>query len=250
MERSVRPVHYVGTSMGAVLAACFACGLSYSQILRRITSVTRRDVAAFSPEIILGAFATSLFRANPLKETIAHLVDADSFDELRTPLTVTAVDSKSGELVLFGSGGRSQVPLVDALYASCALPVYYPPARIGDREYVDGGMRAVLPLDVAVRFDPDLVFAVEVGPSFWADPAEREARVPPMVRAHGQAIGILMAAQTEDTIGRWKHGAVPLVLVRPRREREVTFAAHHAVRYVEEGFRSANVALDEWNGNR
>ena len=32
-----------------------------------------------------------------------------------------------------------------------------PPARIGDRDYADGGLRAVLPLDVAGRFNPDLV---------------------------------------------------------------------------------------------
>ncbi len=250
MERGVKPFHYVGTSMGAVMAACFAYGLSYSQILRRITSITRSDVASLSPGMLLGPFANSVFRAGPLKDTIAALVGTDTFDSLEVPLTVTAVDSKSGELVLFGAGGRNSVSLVEALYASCALPLYYPPAQIGDRDYVDGGVRAVLPLDVAVRFNPELLFAVEVGPSLSAEPAEKPERLPPLVRAHGQAIGILMAAQTERIIARWKPGPVPLVLVRPKRESEVTFAVDHVVRYVEIGYREANVVLDEWTVDR
>ncbi len=250
MERGVKPVHYVGTSMGAVMAACFAYGLSYSQILKRITSITRSDVASLSPAVLLGPFANNLFRAGPLKDTIAALVGTDTFDSLEVPLTVTAVDSKSGELVLFGAGGRTSVSLVEALYASCALPLYYPPAQIGNRDYVDGGLRAVLPLDVAMRFDPELLFAVEVGPSLHAEPAEKAERLPPMVRAHGQAVGIMMAAQTEQTIERWRNGPVPCVLVRPNRESEVTFAVHHVVRYVELGYREANAALDEWIGDQ
>ena len=59
-----------------------------------------------------------------------------------------------------------------------------------------------------------------------------------------------MAAQTEHIIARWKPGPVPLVLVRPKRESEVTFAVDHVVRYVEIGYREANVVLDEWTVDR
>lgn len=245
-ERNLAAMHYVGTSMGAVIAACFASGLSYPEVLKRITSVSQSDVAAFSPGLLLGPLASSLLRAEPLKQTIGELVPAQSFSELVVPLTVTAVDAGSGELVLFGAGGRSRVPLVDALYASCALPVYYPPQRIGDRVYVDGGMRAVLPLDVAAAFDPDLLFAVDAGPSLYSEPSEKEPRVPPMVRAHSGAMRILMAAQAEEAIARWRNGPVPLILVRPTREREATFSVRHVVHYVEEGYRAASRSLDQW----
>ena len=114
----LRPSHYVGTSIGAVVGACFASGLSYDEVLRRISTVTRRDVAVLSPRAVLGVFATSLFQGRAWRETIETLVPAESFDELETPLTVTAVDGESGDLVLFGAGGRSHVTLADALYAS------------------------------------------------------------------------------------------------------------------------------------
>src|SRR6266852_6452490 len=79
-----------------------------------------------------GLWLHSLLRGEPLRDAIAALVPARSFAELRTPLLVTAVDLDSGDLIRFGAGGES-APLVDALWASCALPVFYPPVSLGGR---------------------------------------------------------------------------------------------------------------------
>ncbi len=252
-ERSLTPDHYVGTSMGAVIAACLASGLSYEQSLVRMTQVRRADVAALSSAAVLGYFSESFLREAPLRETIARLVPAERFDELDVPLTVTAVDSRNGQLVLFGAGGRERVPLVDALYASCALSVYYPAGRIGDRLYVDGGLRSVLPLDVAALFEPELLFAVNVGPSLYEEPADRKAALPPLVRTHGNALRIMMAAQIEREIARWtgeaasRNGGPRVVIVRPVMEGEATFAVDRVGYYVEEGYRAAVRALS-WDG--
>jgi NTE family protein len=245
-ERDMMPVHYVGTSMGAVVAACFASGLTYREVLKRITSIARRDVARFSPRVALGLFASSLLRAEPLRETIERLVPVRQFGELEYPLTVTTVDAANGELLALGAGGRSHVPLLDALYASCALPVYYPPGRVGDRVCLDGGMRAVLPLELAAGFDPDVLFAVDAGPSLYAEPEEGESPKPAMVRAHDRAIRILMASQAEEAIARCRSGPVPLLLVRPIRRQSATFAVEDVVSYVEEGYRAATRVLDRW----
>ncbi len=228
------------------MAACFASGLSYSQALKRVMSITRRDVAALSPGALLGLFADSLLREEPLRDTIAKLVPARRFEELTVPLTVTAVDADNGQLVLFGAGGRSRVPLIDALYASCALPLYYPPGVVGDRRYFDGGLRAVLPLDVASGFDPDSIFAVMVGPSVFEPMPTNGALVPAMVRVHNTAMRILMASQTEAVLRRWSNAPVPLALVRPRLEHGATFAVDQAIGFVEEGYRSAVRALGTW----
>jgi NTE family protein len=249
-ERGITPAHFVATSMGAVVAACFASGLSYAEVLRRITSISRRDVAVFSPSSLLGPFAGSLFERAPLVSTIQRLVPVQSFDELQTPLTVTSADLESGELVLFGTGGDEAASLVDALYASCALPLYYPPATVGGRQLADGGLRSVLPLDVAAELDPDLLFAVDVGPSLYSEAPEREMPLPAMLRRHSQAMRILMAEQTEATVARWKDGPIPLVLVRPVREREATFALENVVRFVEKGYRAAHAALEDLFGRR
>ncbi len=243
-EHDVVPTRFVATSMGAVVAACFASGLSYDDVLNRVMHISRQDVARVSPTVFLGPFIRSLFREQPLRDTIGALVPARGFGELAIPLTITAVDIDTGELVLFGSGGRSDVPLLEALYASCALPLFYPPAEIGRRRYVDGGLRAVLPLDVAGGFEPDAVFAVHVGPSFAAPAAAQPPSIPPMMRAHNEAMRVLMAAQVDEAVERWKDRSIPLVLVEPPLERQATFALANIVRYVEEGYRTASRALE------
>ena len=47
-------------------------------------------------------------------------------------------------------GDDGSVPVVDAVRASCALPAIYPPIRLGEEHYIDGGTRENLPVDIAV----------------------------------------------------------------------------------------------------
>jgi NTE family protein len=232
--------------MGAVVAACFASGLDYEDVMQRMAEVRRRDVAMPSATLLFGPLAKSLFSGKRIREALLELVPTRQFSELESPLTVTAVDFDTGQLDLFGAGGRTDVPLIDALCASCALPVYYPPVEIGGRRFVDGGLRAVLPVDVAAKFAPDLIFAVQVGPSFDAEPGWGSDRVPPLIAAHNQAMRTLMAAQADETIARGQSGPVPLVLVEPRVESGATFAVEGAVAYVERGYVAATSALKEW----
>lgn len=243
-EWGLTPGHYVGTSMGAVIAACYASGLTYEEVLIRIAHVSRQDVARISPLALLGSFSPALLRGDPLRQTIAALVPARRFSELKIPLTVTATEAASGQLVLFGAGGWSDVSLIDALYASCALPVFYPPAHIDGRSFVDGGLRAVLPLDVVEQFDPDLIFAVNVGPVLERTP-EEESFLPAMVRAHDTTTRILMAEQIAETIERWRQSRVPLILVEPELE-PGTFAVGKALAHVEEGYRTGYRELARW----
>jgi NTE family protein len=65
----------------------------------------------------------------------------------RTRLLITAVDARTGEFVVFDRDAG--VPLLDAVAASCAVPGVWPPATIGGRRYVDGGMRSPVNADLA-----------------------------------------------------------------------------------------------------
>ncbi|MEX0691744.1 MAG: patatin-like phospholipase family protein [Gemmatimonadales bacterium] len=234
------PAHYVGTSMGAVVAACFAAGLTYQEMLVRMVGIRRKDVAVPAARAALGFFGTSFLRGGPLKETIARLVPAHRFKDLEYPLTVTAVDRATGELVLFGAGGREHTPLVDALCASCALPVYYPPVTIVGREYMDGGLRSVIPLDVASTFAPDLLVGSYVGPVFYADIGGKAPPMPALMRVASDVLRITMAAQAEDEMARWTDRAV---LVRPQMTSDASFAVARVAEFVAEGYRAAMRAL-------
>ena len=260
-ERGAHVTHIIGTSMGAVIGAALAAGSGVDELLRTARSLTAKDFAtARLLTLLKGVFAASLFEPRGLQRTIARLVPATRFDDLTIPLTVTATDFDSGELVFFGvdphpqspaphldlrgEGGRSVMraahgvpPLQDALYASCALPLYFPPAVIDGRRLADGGLRAVVPLQGATRLPVDLVVAVDVGPGFdETTPPGARSPAPALVRAHGDAERIMMAAQTERAIAAWPADAPRLVVVRAVAEREATFAVGQADRYFDAGY--------------
>ena len=241
-QANLEPYTIVATSMGAVVAAALASGLTFDEVRRRSLGLSRKDVAPFNPVALLkGMFAPALISASALRRTIERLVPARRFEHLKIPLTVTATDLDSGELVLFKGG----MELHDALYASCALPLYFPPLELNGRRFADGGLRAVLPLDAARAIPADLVVAVNVGPGFDEVGAQHAAplQIPSLVRAHGEAIRIMMAAQAERAVADWPKEAPRLVYVRAVAEREATFAVERLEYYVEAGYQATKKAI-------
>jgi NTE family protein len=249
------PSHIFATSMGSVIGAALAMGMSLDEIRRRAMGVRRKDIAPFNPTLLVtGLFAKSLFPAAALRKAIARMVPPTEFDRLKIPLTVTAVDLDSGELLLFGGRKRfSEIPLHDALYASCALPLYFPPLEAMGGRLVDGGLRAVLPLGAARELEPDadLFVAIHVGPGFDerlaptapGEPPPAPAKIPNVIRTHGEALRVMMADQVEQVVASWPKDGPKLIYVRAVTDREATFAADRVQDYVEMGFQTTTRAL-------
>src|SRR6266550_2474686 len=246
--------------MGAVVGAALGAGMPFDQIRRRAMGIRRKDVAPFDPLLLVkGLFTRSLFPASALRTAIARIAPPARFESLKIPLTVTAVDVDSGELLLLGGRDRrgQDIDLADALYATCALPLYFPPLEVDGRRLADGGLRAVLPLGPALELekDADLFVAVNVGPGFdergpstngdqpQPPDAPVPARLPRVVRLHGEAMRIMMAEQTERTLADWPKDAPRLVYVRAVAEREATFAVDRIQDYVEMGYQATKKAL-------
>lgn len=244
------PSAYTGTSLGAVVAAGFCAGLDTEAVLGRMVEAGHRGIAKRLLAPFGGVFVQALMRAEPLRRAIEAYLPARRFSELELPLTVTAVDLDSGELVLYGWGGED-VPLVDALMASCALPVFFPPVEIGGRRLGDGGLRGVVPLEPTLLASPELVVAVDIGPGF-DELAAAPSPYPSLVRAHNDATGILMAANSALELQLWQRepDRPRLVYVRPRVEKNATFRMDQARRYAEEGYRATRAALEEAGLNR
>jgi NTE family protein len=72
-------------------------------------------------------------------------------------LRIVAIDATTGDTCVFDR--ESGVDLVDAVAASCAVPTIWPPATIGGRRYVDGGIRSATNADLAAGDEPILVLA-------------------------------------------------------------------------------------------
>jgi predicted acylesterase/phospholipase RssA len=85
---------------------------------------------------------------------------SNDFRRLRASLRLVATELDSSEAVEFGAPGHDRVPISRAVQASAALPVLYPPVRIGGRDYVDGALRKTLHASVALREGAGLVFCI------------------------------------------------------------------------------------------
>lgn len=244
IEAGLAPGHIVATSMGAVIGACFAAGLAPDEILARVGRVGPKGIVRAPWAPWGGLWLRSVLKGEPLRAAIGELLPARSFEELAIPLTVTAVDLDTGNLVLFGTGGEPAL-LLDALWASCALPVFYPPVLLGGRRLVDGGLRGVVPFAAAAGIPADLVVAVDVGPGMDEAEAPVAAHYPALIGLHNDTTGILMAALTMADLARWRAepGRPELLYVRPRVERGATFRVDRAREYAEDGYRAAAAAL-------
>jgi NTE family protein len=241
----LKPTRYVGTSMGAVIATGLAAGLSPDDVTARLLQVRQRDIFSIDRTALLkGVWARSILKPEALRKTLERLLPVATFAELHAPLSITATDLDSGEELIFGAGG-SEVPLLDALCASCALPLFFPPFLLGGRRCADGGLREVVPLQVAGRFPADLVVAVDVGSGFDMEPGRGTPASPALLQLQGDAQRVLMASNSALIRALWlaTPERPPLLWIRPRVRLNETFATDQLQWYLEEGERAAIIAL-------
>jgi len=245
-EAGMRPAEIVATSAGAMVGALIAGGLPYEAIVPLVCAIRREDVMALNRGALLlqGIAARSLLKAEPLRALLHRLLPVHEFARLVLPLRVVATDLDSGESVVFGAAGRTDCTVPEAVYASMALPLYFPPAVIGGRRMAEGGLLHVLPLEPAAGIDADVVVAVDVGPVPLAPPPWMKL-APPLVAAHDRAMAIVMADQKARMVAAWTSdpARAPLVLVEPAVDPYGAFAFDHTVDFIEAGYRAAHAAL-------
>ena len=143
----IRPTFLAGTSIGGLLGALWASAIPAAKII----AIGRgfRFPRRFVPGRVLSW--EQIFPS-----AVSHL-DGRTFEDLGTPLAVSAVDLLAGEEVVLHTG-----PLLPAIRATCAVPGVLPPERLGGRRLVDGGVMNVLPVDLAWSWEPDIVIAVNI----------------------------------------------------------------------------------------
>lgn len=245
-EAGITPIRWIGTSMGAVMAAALASGESAQSILDRVVTVTRDEALQVQwSAIARGIWAPAIMKPAPVRKLIERLVPARSFAALKTPCTLTAVEVKSGREVGFGADGEA-ANLIDVLMATCALPPYFPPAMVNGRTFYDGGLRAAVPIDRAAGIECTCVVAVHTAPGFDETGPNIEVP-PPLIAAADTAIGWLMAGTVELQRQRWDltPGRPPLIWLRPTSDRGATFAADRTATYAEAGYRAMTKVLEE-----
>ena len=119
-------------------------GLGGAAALRLVGALARRPAARpglAGPRRAQGAHGAGV------RAACGHRARVARDDWPATRLRIPAVEAETGEVTVFDSA--SGVSLIDAVAASCAVPLVWPPMTERDRRYIDGGVRSVANVDLA-----------------------------------------------------------------------------------------------------
>jgi NTE family protein len=240
-ERGVRPTLVAGSSIGSLIAAAYAAGMSVDDMERRAVALRSKDLFRIDHlrMVTKRTRSPSLYLAGPLDALVRDIVPATTIRQLSMPLLVNTVDLERGMQVVWGLPGLQDVPVADAVYASCALPGFFPPRTIDGRTCADGGVMHNLPLAIAAP-GMDAVIGVEVGSTSLA--TAHRIKEQGFAAVYMRAATLMMKHLQSAQLATW--GGPPLLLVRPAVWQFQWFAFAHTPRMIQAGYEAAVDAID------
>jgi NTE family protein len=175
-EAGIKPQLVVGTSAGSLVAALYATGRSGAELGMLALGM---DESALTDWSFPGR---GVIRGEALARYVREQTGGLAIEKMKLPLGIVATDLDSGQPILFQRGDPGV-----AVRASSAVPAVFQPVKIGDREYVDGGLVSPVPVRFARLMGAELVLAIDISS-------------PPEGQATGDAMRMLL--QTFAIMGK------------------------------------------------
>ncbi len=240
-EAGVRPDAIMGTSIGALIAAGVAGGYGWRELAEIARKLTKDDIVAINRRAVFfgGVREEAVFRGDHYHEFIERILPVKTFDEMKIPCRLNSVSLVSGEEVWFGTGAREDVPVADAVYASCALPIYFPPLKLDGDFLVDGGVLDVFPVRKAAAWGAERIIGVDVGSEFLP-PAEGFFDRG-MIAIHDRVLNLNLRDQRSRCLDGYD--GPTLLYVRPQVGHLGGWDFERTQYFLEEGYRAAREAL-------
>ncbi|CAG0959871.1 putative NTE family protein [Rhodocyclaceae bacterium] len=220
-----------GTSMGAIVGAAYATGLSADALEKVVSEVNWKETLKSAPRedvpfhrkqldfiftmgfefgvkdggIVAPAGIVPTHQVEALfRRIVANARQTHDFRQLPIPFRAVATDLESGAMVVFDKGD-----LTVAMRASMAVPGAFSPVDYNGRLHVDGMLVRNLPVDVARESCADVVIAVPVG-----NPAATRAQLGSALAVAGQAMNIAIEANEKAQLATLtpKDVSIPVIL--------------------------------------
>ncbi len=256
LEAESIPVDMIGgTSIGAVIGGAYASGLGPEALAGKVSELAAGPLSRLSifkamedPQESKNGlvhkiglffrgqwlFTQALFNPGMIGDkdfqaVINHFIPDIRIEETRIPFRAVAVNLIDGQEVVLSSG-----PMREAVMASCAVPGFMPPVKIGDMQLVDGGTINMMPCGVVRQLGSDVVIGVDVDRAIGAD------------KEFNNAIDVYTRAAM---IGSFHLSNICLreadVVIKPRVGDMKWFELSQATETIEEGERSARESMEE-----
>jgi NTE family protein len=147
----VSPDIIVGTSAGSVVGALYAAGYNAFDLQRIALSMDETTVRDW----VLPN--RGFIRGESLQRFVNEAVQNRPIERLNRRLAVVATDLQTGDAIVFERGNTGL-----AVRASSSVPGIFQPVKVGDREFVDGGLVSPVPVKTARDLGADIVVAVDI----------------------------------------------------------------------------------------
>ena len=151
-EQGIKPDILSGVSSGAVVGALYADGYTPDEIAKLFEDISFRQMTKI--QIPDGGF----FRIDAFEKFMQKTLRAKTFEELKIPLRIVATNLDKGQSTVFTKG-----KLVDAVVASCSVPILFTPKVIDGVRYVDGGVLKNFPVST-IREDCERLIGINASP--------------------------------------------------------------------------------------
>jgi predicted acylesterase/phospholipase RssA len=133
---------------------------AWSHFIRHINDMTFFDLLWSLSEALPSGLYDGKGLEDFIRQALASLDYSNNFADLPRELYIIATDLDTGERAVFGSGYNETAKISEAVAASSAMPMVYKPVRIGEHEYIDGGMRGTASIDLAIERGAKLVVCI------------------------------------------------------------------------------------------
>jgi len=152
-EAGLRPAYLVGTSAGSLVAALYASGKTPAELVRVAESMQEAEITDW----MLPILNRGALRGEALARYVNTQVGGRTLEQMRIPVGIVATDLGNGDAITFRRGNTGA-----AVRASSAVPGVFQPVRVADREYVDGGLVAPVPVRQTREMGANFVIAVDI----------------------------------------------------------------------------------------
>ncbi|NNG80495.1 MULTISPECIES: patatin-like phospholipase family protein [Acinetobacter Taxon 24D] len=150
-QQGIHPDFIVGTSAGSIVGSIYASGKTADELRDIALNMKANDVRDVKLDM------KGFFDGKKVENYVNQQVNNTPLELLKTPMYVVATELKEGKKVVFNYGNTGQ-----AVRASVSIPSMFVPTKIGQDEYVDGGLVSPVPVNVARELGADIIIAVDI----------------------------------------------------------------------------------------
>ena len=151
-DLGLKPEIISGTSAGALAGVLYSDGYTPEEIIQLFVG---RELKEF---VELQVPLTALFGTSGLHRFLKKHLRAKKFEDLHIPLKVVATNLDEGISTVFDKG-----PIIEAVVASCSMPIIFNPVVIDNINYVDGGVFKNFPVSI-IRSNCEKLIGINVSP--------------------------------------------------------------------------------------